>query len=83
MRGPRSSSRYSQPAAGLSGDDRADSAGSSESLNLCAELGQLHTASGSAHIEIDGQRRASPIFHQQEGVGGTDQHGLGRATVQW
>ena len=48
MRGPRSSSRYSQPSAGrpVRGRSRADSAGSSESLKLCAELGQLQPSSG-------------------------------------
>ena len=44
MRGPRSSSRYRQPAVtGLSGDNRAlTTPAAAKAFNLCAEPGQLH-----------------------------------------
>ena len=34
-------------------------------------------------LGVDAERRESPIFHQQEQSGGTDQRVLGHATVQW
>ena len=42
------------------------------------EQGRLNLQLG-----IDAERRESPVFHLQEGFGGTDQRVLGRATVQW
>ncbi len=42
------------------------------------EQGKLNLELGS-----DAERRESPVFHLQEACGGTDQHVLGRATVQW
>ena len=42
------------------------------------EQGKLNLQLG-----IDAERRESPIFHLQEGAGGTDQRALGQATVRW
>ena len=42
------------------------------------EQGKLNLELG-----IDAERRESPVFHLEEGAGGTDQRVLGRATVQW
>ena len=42
------------------------------------EQGKLNLELG-----IDAERRESPVFHLQEGAGGTDQRVLGRATMQW
>ena len=42
------------------------------------EQGRLNLQLG-----VDAERRESPIFHQQEQSGGTDQRVLGHATVQW
>ena len=34
-------------------------------------------------LGINAERRESPLFQMQEQGAGTDQHVLGRATVQW